>query len=74
LQALKKTNASDASLKGSFEDFGACIPDEVEIGQMTNITLKYIHENPEQAHMPSAGLVILAQQHAFPCPLPSPKP
>lgn len=74
LQALKKENMLDASMKGSFEDFGACVPDEVVLGQMTKITLKYIRENPEQAHLPSAELVILAQAHAFPCPLPKANP
>lgn len=67
LFALKETNSSLAYLKGSQEDLGVCVPDEVETGQMIRVILKYIRENPGRAHLATAQLVVLAQQQAFPC-------
>ena len=37
-------------------------------------SLKYIRERPEQAHLPSASLVVLAEVNAFPCAVPTPTP
>jgi hypothetical protein len=48
-----------------------CLADtyEVEQGQKVRILLKYIRNNPEKAHMVTAGLFINAMGDAFPpCP------
>jgi hypothetical protein len=63
----KEGGISPQFQKGTEEDLGICIPDGVETGQMIRITLKYIRENPEQAHIRSAQLVLAASQHAYPC-------
>lgn len=70
LSMLKATNNSVAYLKGSLEDPGVCFPNRIELGQMIRVTLKYIREHPEQAHLPSAELVILAFYNASPCAVP----
>jgi Rap1a immunity proteins len=64
---VQHDNPSTASLKGSVEDFGICIPDEVELGQMIRVVLKYIREHPEEAHLPSSNLVFMAELEAFHC-------
>ena len=63
----KESGISPQFQKGTEEDLGICIPDGVEAGQMIRVTLKYIRENPEQAHILSAQLVLAASQRAFPC-------
>ena len=73
LALLRHDNPSLASLKGSEEDFGICFPDGVEIGQMIRVTLKYIRQHPEQAHLHSAQLVFMAELDAFPCSKPAQK-
>jgi hypothetical protein len=70
---LQHGNPSLASLKDSMEDLGVCIPHGVELGQLTRVTLKYIREHPEQAHLPSAALVLMAELNAFPCTTPAQK-
>jgi hypothetical protein len=67
ISMLQRNNPSLASLKGSLEDFGVCFPDEVEMLQVIRVTLKYIREHPEQAHLPSASLIFMAETGAFPC-------
>jgi hypothetical protein len=64
---LNKFVKPSASSKGTIEDFGICMPDTVELLQLERMTLKYIREHPEQAHFPTAQLVVLAQKSAFPC-------
>lgn len=45
-----------------------CKPDDLERGQMVRIVMKYIRENPEKAHLPTAGLIMGALSKAYPCP------
>ena len=52
---------------GSMEDLGACVPPEVVLTLDIRIVLKYIKQNPEKAHLPSAALVVAALKTAFPC-------
>jgi hypothetical protein len=61
---------------GSMEDMGICFPagDTADLGQIIRIVLKYIRQNPEQAHLPSAALVLMATKAAFPCAKPILKP
>ena len=70
---LRHDNPSLASLKDSEEDLGVCVPDGVELAQMIRVTLKYIREHPEQGHLPSAFLVLMAERNAFPCAKPAQK-
>jgi|ERR1700683_2305483 len=44
-----------------------CLPDEVENGQIIRIVLKYVRDNPEEAHQPTSFLVVDALRKAFPC-------
>lgn len=45
-----------------------CRPDNVEVGQLVKILLKYIRENPEEAHQDTVFLATWAFQKAFACP------
>jgi hypothetical protein len=45
-----------------------CRPDNVENAQLVKIVLKYIRENPEDAHQPTMMVAMWAFQNAFPCP------
>jgi hypothetical protein len=44
-----------------------CIPDAADNGQIIRITLKYIRNNPEEAHKTTAVLIVEAVREAFPC-------
>src|ERR1700722_7914467 len=37
-----------------------CIPDDVEHGQLIRVVLKYIRDNPAEAHRPAAPLIMKA--------------
>lgn len=45
-----------------------CRPDNVETAQLVRIVLKYIRENPEDAHHPTGLIALWAFQKSFPCP------
>ena len=45
-----------------------CFPDGVENGQIIRILLKYIRENPKDAHQRTAVLLVRAVRQAYPCP------
>ena len=70
IQMLKHNDNSLSYLKGSMEDLAICIPSDVEVGQLIRVVLKYIREHPEEAHLRSAELVVLAEFNAFPCEKP----
>lgn len=70
LSALKTTDKSLSYLKGSLEDLGVCFPNGAELGQRIRVVLKYVRAHPEQAHLPSVELVVLALHDAFPCAIP----
>lgn len=62
---------SYAEAKGGKAATPYCLADtyEVEHGQKVRILLKYIRNNPEKAHMVTAGIFINAMGDAFPpCP------
>jgi len=44
-----------------------CRPDDTENGQLIRIVLKYIRDNPEEAHHQTAVLVMNALAKAYPC-------
>jgi Rap1a immunity proteins len=45
-----------------------CVPNGVEEVQTIRIVLKYIRDNPADAHLSTAGLIIAALRKAYPCP------
>jgi hypothetical protein len=45
-----------------------CIPEDVENGQMVRIVLKYVRDNPTDAHMSTSLLMMDALGKAYPCP------
>jgi hypothetical protein len=44
-----------------------CEPDGAENGQIIRIILKYIRDNPTEAHLPTSLLIVDALKKAFPC-------
>ena len=44
-----------------------CLPDEATNGQMYEVVMKYLRDNPEQLHTPFRFLIVLAFEKAFPC-------
>jgi len=44
-----------------------CFPDSVEMGQAIRIVLKYIRENPTDAHRSTSVLIMRALGKAYPC-------
>jgi Ssp1 endopeptidase immunity protein Rap1a len=44
-----------------------CRPKDVENAQLVKVVLKYIRENPEEAHEPTAVLIISALAKVYPC-------
>ncbi|HGM5338188.1 TPA: Rap1a/Tai family immunity protein [Serratia marcescens] len=44
-----------------------CIPDNVKLGQLFDITSNYLSANPEKRALPASELVITAISDKFPC-------
>jgi len=44
-----------------------CMPEDVDISQLTDIVMKYLNEHPESRHESAGKLEINALQEAFPC-------
>jgi hypothetical protein len=57
----------DGVLIDSPPDSIICVPDGVSHGQMKDIVLKYMNDNPANLHFPAALLVFFALGEAFPC-------
>jgi hypothetical protein len=49
--------------------FSDCVPQEVTIGQVRSIVVKYLQDHPEKLHYRHALLVNFALSQAFPCPV-----
>ena len=45
-----------------------CVSNTVKSGQLMEIIVRYLHENPQDRHESAAGLTALALIEAFPCP------
>jgi len=45
-----------------------CVPQDVKKIQIYLVTVKYVQDNPAQAHLPTATLFGRAMKAAFPCP------
>jgi hypothetical protein len=44
-----------------------CTPEGVDIGQMYEVAIKFIRDNPERAHMKTRHLLTMAWAQAWPC-------
>lgn len=44
-----------------------CLPDGVDTGQLYDVTIAYIRNNPAKAHEVLFGLMLESWQAAFPC-------
>jgi hypothetical protein len=44
-----------------------CLPDDVEMGQIVKIVLKYVRNHPEEAHERTGFLIAVALEDTFPC-------
>jgi len=58
-----KVQTKQENLPGPF-----CRPDNVETAQLVKIVLKYVRENPEDAHQRTGLVALWAFQKSFPCP------
>jgi len=59
---------SAAELEGmSNQLLRVCMPPEVERGQMIDVVIKYLDNNPAERHGPARMLTWLALLEAFPC-------
>ena len=47
--------------------FKACIPNSVTLGQLEDVTKKFLSDHPEKLHYGASGLVASALYEAFPC-------
>jgi len=45
-----------------------CLPEDVEPGQLVRVVLKFVRNNPEDAHRRTDVLIARALREAFPCP------
>jgi hypothetical protein len=45
-----------------------CAPADSTAEQLGLVTLKYLHEHPEELHKPASDLIVKAVRAAFPCP------
>ena len=50
-----------------------CVPDGVNSQQLVRVVLKYIRNNPDVAHAPTAELIMKSWAVAFPCSAPEQK-
>ena len=44
-----------------------CVPDEVTLGQITKVVVKYLKDHPEKLHLGAGQLTMTAIKDAFPC-------
>ena len=49
------------------EDLLFCPPSKVTLGQMTDVVIKYMNENPAQLHKSADSIVVSAISKDFPC-------
>lgn len=61
--------ASVADVLGQYliNGYSACIPSEATYGQISEVVLKYLNDNPQMRHYNAHGLAAIALSEAFPC-------
>lgn len=55
------------ALRETTRGLNVCLPKGVSTGQLFNVGIKYIRENPELGHYAPAPLLIASWERAFPC-------
>ena len=63
-EALAGASVTGASTLGIWR---WCIPTGTASGQVRDIVVKFLRENPVQRHLAAAGVVASALQHTWPC-------
>ncbi|MFB2873687.1 Rap1a/Tai family immunity protein [Aeromonas jandaei] len=51
----------------AYDGYSFCIPNQVNIGQNSDIVTKYLHDHPEDRHQDAHVLTAYALSIAFPC-------
>jgi len=64
---------SDGLSKSKLHGFQACIPANVELGQLQDIVKIFFDKRPEILHFGASGLISSALTEAFPCSLKNPR-
>lgn len=67
LDGIQAEDAFQKVTAGKSQTAPFCVPDAADNGQIIRITLKYIRNNPEEAHQRTAVLILEALREAFPC-------
>lgn len=57
----------DSNLEFLRKEKLVCMPQNVNMGQLRAVTIKYFKSNPEKWALPGDVLVVYALQSAFPC-------
>ena len=57
----------ESKIKLPLPPFPFCLPDDAKDLQVGRVVLKYIRDNPENAHVATSALVFAALRKAFPC-------
>ena len=50
------------------EAFGPCAPTGVTYGQITDVVIKHLYDNPQSRHREAQELILNAMAQAWPCP------
>ena len=59
--------ATADAIRLSGTEHAGCIPSDAELGQLVNVTKKWIADNRNQTHLPAISLITAAMSEAFPC-------
>lgn len=65
-QAMPESSAAEVD-QASNTMMGLCVPGNAERGQIVDVTMKYLEENPQSRHESARGLLFQALKSAFPC-------
>ena len=67
LDGVHAEDGFQTAITGKPQTAPFCVPDAADNGQIVRITLKYIRNNPEEAHKTTSVLIVEALREAFPC-------
>jgi hypothetical protein len=65
-QAMPESNLAEVDQSSNMM-LGFCVPENVERGQILDVTINYLAENPQSRHESARSLTLQALQDAFPC-------
>ena len=67
--AITKISADSGRSSESVEEefFNICMPGEVQIGQLIDVTSKYLQKKPEERHEGAGAIVLVSAMEAWPC-------